>query len=427
MKRETSVAETKLNEDSNYMKQINLGNEKKEDYDSEEKDIYQENTKEKRKISYADEDGESSLYDDYEAKDDAKREVLNDSEDYEEIEDYSPEILEHSKTLTNNMKLKNLNKASAFDSAAKIKDSELKDKISKLNYSSKMEEPINKNTSSDRVESNAEYENRVEEAIQRKIDALKEEIQRDIKAQQQIKDIEDDNARYDELQDQEYEENERPNFKEEPIEKRQIISKRFTREIANDAVKFSNTNEKTKSLKTKKCKKPPAKQPIKMDKLNTLKNKNLNKRFVVDKSFRPTTSKVLCKKKRAPSRQVFLVNNQHEAKKRQSRCYTLPSKRTAVKSNNILFVNPKSNSNFYTDNRKVSLPDSEAKNDEEERSFAAKHSDSLEALTDSFQELSPRLEKEYKEAFGGLQSEPGNALARFKRIKRMLDSPDAEI
>lgn len=36
----------------------------------------------------------------------------------------------------------------------------------------------------------------------------------------------------------------------------------------------------------------------------------------------------------------------------------------------------------------------------------------------SSQELSPQLATEYKEAFGGLQSDPGGALARFKRVKR---------
>jgi len=57
---------------------------------------------------------------------------------------------------------------------------------------------------------------------------------------------------------------------------------------------------------------------------------------------------------------------------------------------------------------------------EEEQSPTAEHSDSLVSLTGSSQELSPRLEKEYKEAFGGLQSEFGSSLARFKRVKRVL-------
>lgn len=76
----------------------------------------------------------------------------------------------------------------------------------------------------------------------------------------------------------------------------------------------------------------------------------------------------------------------------------------------------------------VSLPVSgEDENNEGEQSLTAEHSDSLVSLTGSSQELNPDLEKEYKEAFGGLQSEPGNALARFKRIKRMLANSNAKI
>lgn len=69
---------------------------------------------------------------------------------------------------------------------------------------------------------------------------------------------------------------------------------------------------------------------------------------------------------------------------------------------------------------------SEDENNEGEQSPAVVHSNSLASLTGSSQELNPRLAKEYKEAFGGLQSEPGNALARFKRIKRVLESPELE-
>lgn len=69
-----------------------------------------------------------------------------------------------------------------------------------------------------------------------------------------------------------------------------------------------------------------------------------------------------------------------------------------------------------------------ASDDEGEQSRAAvERPNSLVSLTGSSQELSPRLAIEYKEAFGGLQSESGGALARFKRIKRVLDGSDAKI
>jgi len=70
----------------------------------------------------------------------------------------------------------------------------------------------------------------------------------------------------------------------------------------------------------------------------------------------------------------------------------------------------------------------DGENNEEKRSPAAVgHPDSSSFLTKSSQDLSPRLAKEYKEAFGGLQSEPGSALARFKRIKRVLGDSDTKI
>lgn len=47
---------------------------------------------------------------------------------------------------------------------------------------------------------------------------------------------------------------------------------------------------------------------------------------------------------------------------------------------------------------------------------------SVASLTGSNEELGP-LATEYGDAFGGLNSEPGVALARFKRIKRVLRPP----
>jgi len=74
----------------------------------------------------------------------------------------------------------------------------------------------------------------------------------------------------------------------------------------------------------------------------------------------------------------------------------------------------------------LSFASGDENNEEEQSLAAAAHSNSLASLTGSSQELNPRLAKEYKEAFGGLQSDPGNALARFKRIKRVLGSPETE-
>lgn len=367
---------------------------------------------------YTDQDERSSLYDDYEAKDVAKRGVLNGPEDYEEIEDYSPgisedtaalqgsmngaekrksqkdarvkrnqaeisEILDRSKSspddpakleesqtaprnpylreVSRSMKLsKDFNEASVPDDASKIKGFGSKDfkVISKLSDSFKIKEPTNEVISPKKDESNAEYEKRIEKEIQRKIDSLKEEIQRDIEAQQRIKDIEDNNARFDELQDQEHEDEERKNFKDELIEKRQTVVKRSIREIADDTAGFSKRNEKGRSLKREVHKKRQH-GSSKITKSDTSKeNEKLKRQFVVkrDKSSEQIPSKGLSKKKREHVRQIFLVNNNDQAKKRQSRSYTLPFDRTAAGLGNELFVNPpSSNSYLYTDSRMVRL------------------------------------------------------------------------
>lgn len=362
---------------------------------------------------YTDQDEKSSLYDDYEAKDVAKRGVLKGPEDYEEIEDYSPGIsedtaavqesmsgaekresqkdarvkrnqveisemfersksspddpakLEESQTATKNpysrevsrMELsKGFNEASVPDDTSKIKDFGSKDVTSKLSDSSKIEEPTNKVTSSKKDESNAEYEKRIEEEIQRKIDSLKEEIQRDIETQQRIRDIEDNNARFDELQDQEHEDEERKNFKGELIEKRQTVVKRPIREIADDETAgFSRRNEKGRFLKRE----VHEKRQHESSQSDSKENKKLKRQFVVksdDKSSEQIPSKGLSKKKRERVRQIFLVNND-QAEKRQPRSYTLPFDRTAAGQplENELFMNPDSNSYLYTDNKMVRL------------------------------------------------------------------------
>lgn len=55
----------------------------------------------------------------------------------------------------------------------------------------------------------------------------------------------------------------------------------------------------------------------------------------------------------------------------------------------------------------------------EQDSLSEKKSGSVASLTGSGEELGP-LATEYGEAFGGSRGEPGVALARFKRIKRVL-------
>lgn len=61
----------------------------------------------------------------------------------------------------------------------------------------------------------------------------------------------------------------------------------------------------------------------------------------------------------------------------------------------------------------------------ERGSLLEKRSDSVASLTGSNEEMGP-LATEYGEAFGGLNGDPGMALARFKRIKRVLRPPTSK-
>jgi len=350
---------------------------------------------------YTDQDERSSLYDDYEAKEVAKRGVLNGSEDYEEMEDDLPGIedmaavqestnkaemqkdarvkrdqaeeildkskssledpakLEESKTVAKNPYTRQVshielsesfNKASTPNHTIK-KSFGSKDVISKSSGSSEIQESANIVASPKKDESNVEYEKRVEEEIQRKIDSIKEEIQRDIEAQQRIRDIEDNNARFDELHYQEQEDEERQNFEDEPIKKRQTIAKRSIREITDDATASFKKNEKKQSSRREQYKKRQHRSSD-TSKLDTSKeNENLKSLVMTnDKSCEQIPTKRLFKKKRERVRQIFLMNNdQHQTKRRQLRSYTLPSDRTVVKSENELFINPDLNSYIHAD------------------------------------------------------------------------------
>jgi len=365
---------------------------------------------------YTDQNERSSLYDDYEAKDIAKRGVLSGSEDYEEMEDDLPgiedmaavqeltneaekretqkdtrvkrdqmeisEILDQSRSNVDNpAKLeeskiveknpysrevprtefpKSFNEASTPNTT---KTSESKDVISKLNDSSKIQELANTVALLKKDESNREYEKYVEEEIQRKIDLIKEEIERDIEAQQRIRDIENNNAKFDELQDQEHEDEEKQkmNFENESIEKRQTIAKRSVQEIADDAITFSEKSEKKRSLKKEQNKK----RQHQSNKISTsdISKQDENLKRVIDKPSEQVPSKELFKKKRERVRQIFLVNNdQHQTKRRQLRSYSQPPAQAVLRSEDELFMNPKLNSYLHMDNRMVRLNRKQTKN-----------------------------------------------------------------
>jgi len=402
---------------------------------------------------YTDQDERSSLYDDYEAKDIAKRGILGGPEDYEEENDDSssnasmedmaaieeqqessdneatasgkravrgearvkrdrsvvsdsPDKLESSSNDPSKSKQKmdncpqlrqvsggigssrDLNEASSSTDASNklVKGSNELD-LSPLSSSdaAKMDEETNvQAVPSKRSEStsDAEYEKRVEEEIQRKIDSIKEEIQRDIETQRRINDIEENNARFDELQDQqEREEQQKQNSEMEPVEKRQTLSKRSIRGNDNDGLVVpskSSSEQKKRSSKGDqyvarelqrrsgeigKSDKSSSKERSSSSS-SSRRDEDAKKRAasVVGHDDAPagTPSKRCYKKKRDRIRQTVLANDEQQqqhgrTRKRHSRSYDASSlDRMAVKPENELFDAARdSNSYLRTDDRMV--------------------------------------------------------------------------
>ncbi|XP_050450394.1 trichohyalin-like [Cataglyphis hispanica] len=466
-----------LNEESDYAEE-EAGEEtakQESDKDVETSDL-KRLTRDINVEKYTDQDERSNLYDDYETKEVAKRGVLDGPADYEEVEDDSPGTLENtvalkerdegeretrendsrvkrdqalSETLdksesSNSAKLeesklaespltdklshaessKNFNRraSASDDSACKMKEpAGTNEMISKSSSSTENKEPANIITSFNEDESSAEYGKRVEEEIQRKIDSIKEEIKRDIEVQRRIKDIEKNNAKFDELRDQEEDEEK---LEGEPIEKRQI--KRSIQEIVAPSSKRDDKKCCLKGEQRDKLQRRSSEigRPETLKESEKLKRQSAINRDKFSEGQAPL--KGLFKKKRERVRQTFLVNNDR-AKRRGSRSYTSLSDRSAARPENELLD---INSYHHADDGMLQASSSIAGEDESndgEQSATMERSNSLASLTGSSQELSPRLARDYKEAFGGLQSEPSGALARFKRIKRVLGGPDAKI
>ncbi|XP_029165880.1 uncharacterized protein LOC114936750 [Nylanderia fulva] len=440
--------DTDSNEESDYGEEETGQEEiaKREEDDKETSDLVR-SPRDINVEKYADQDERSSLYDDYEAKDVAKRGVLGGPGDYEEAENDSgllenesrvkrdreaisetpdksepsipaklqePEVARNpfTREVSRVESSKSFNRRASDDSASQLKGTVRSNEvISRSSDFAENEIPASVITSSGKDEE-SRYGRRVEEEIRRKIESIKEEIKRDIEAQQRIRDIEENNVRFDELRDQE----------DESIEKRQI-GKRSVGEIAAAASSSSEKNDEKRCLKAERRDKLQRSSDI--GRSDTLKeSESLKRRFAInrDKSSGQTPSMGLVKRKRERVRQTFLVNND-QARKRRSRSYTSSSDRTASRLENELFTDL--NSHRYTNDGMLqgsSPVAGEDENNDGEQSPVAERSNSLASLTGSSQELSPRLAREYKEAFGGLQSESGSALARFKRIKRVLDA-----
>ncbi|KAG7198179.1 hypothetical protein KM043_005593 [Ampulex compressa] len=274
---------------------------------------------------------------------------------------------------------------------AKTSKDELKE-APKVEDSKVSENDVSKGTK--KVDWGADYEKRVEEEIQRKIDSIKEEIKRDIESKQRVKEIEENNARFDELREQEDDDEDRQSLIGEEKEERRSVSKRSTGSSDIDA------------------------QGSK-DKRSTIRKKRQNKGEEEKSAVKPV-------KKREYVRQVILVNDRGAEKEKRSerrRKRSRNSRSTPVKLTGTKTSGLGSDSNLRDSQSGNKALSSSSVSLEGEKVAHGRRTESLASLAADGQGLNADLAANYKEAFGGLQSEPVGALARFKRIKRVLRAP----
>ncbi|XP_043253363.1 transcriptional regulator ATRX homolog [Colletes gigas] len=260
-------------------------------------------------------------------------------------------------------------------------------------------------------QANAEYEKRVEDQIQRKIDSIKEEIKREIAENERIKAIEENNAKFDEMRDREEDE-------EQPSEK--SLSKRSLRKSSKSEIR--NSGEK-RSIKRKKRQNENSNR----GKVRNAGESNSNDK----KSIRGTVRKrsigsPTSPNKREFARQVFLVRNDRDARNRERRSRNSLANREDQRSFKLnlpadVALDLKARGDLGDAKSELA---SKAIEDErtmaEQESLSDRKSGSVASLNS--EENGP-LATEYGDAFGSLHGESGVALARFKRIKRVLPFP----
>lgn len=335
-------------------------------------------------LKYTDQDERSSLYDDYEVKDVAKR----GAEDYEEVD--SPGLAEDMAAVREEESNEAERRETRGDARVKrdqaipesLDDSSLESdgaaselrldpespeetktaadgsyshEVSNIDSSRGIDEPsiFNDNvpgklaaSNSGASDSSAEYEKRVEERIQRKIDSIKDEIRRDIEAQRRIRDIQENNAKFDELQDEE-------SFESDSIEK-SSTKKRSARDV--DAVVSSKSGDKKRSPKAKQRKKAQRRSGKSdnnsSERRSSRDNPKRQSTANRDESSGQSPSKGLFKKKRERIRETILVkNDRHRAKKRSSRA----SERSDGKLGNELSAGQNLNSYLRANDEMVRL------------------------------------------------------------------------
>ncbi|XP_076676082.1 uncharacterized protein LOC143373085 isoform X2 [Andrena cerasifolii] len=282
------------------------------------------------------------------------------------------------------------------------------------------------NSEATREQSDADYEKRVEEQIQRKIDSIKEQIKREIADTQRIKDIEENNAKFEELLDQEEEEQEQA-LEAEAAEKSEDLSKRSLKD--SEKARLSSSAEKRLIRRRKR------QDDNSQEKLRSAAERSLTVDKKPSRGVKRRAPKIeqaaLFPRAASKPREVFLVRRDRSSRKKRRR----RSKDSALTPDDARLRNTHpdaaSNSNLrgdFSGGKPKSLPrvTEDEKEIAEQSSLAERKSGSVASLTANAEELGP-LATEYGEAFGGLNAEPGVALARFKRIKRVLRPPASNI
>ncbi|XP_017756283.1 PREDICTED: uncharacterized protein LOC108548029 [Eufriesea mexicana] len=290
---------------------------------------------------------------------------------------------------------------------------------------SKIADVANKETAKVDVPANV-----AETRIQRKIDSIKEEIKREIAEKRRIRDIEENNAKFDELHEQEDDDDEEQALEAEAADKRDV-SKRSVRNAGKIAVRDKAEKPSIKRKKRQGDNGPEKVQGAsdanssKKPRQTTVKKRSMTK----SQSQTPIVNEVPIK--RQYPREIFLVRNDRKKKRRRrsKNPNLISDQRTAKLEDNLPGDFPLDSSlrgglgDAKSSARKVN---EDEKAIAEHESMLEKKSGSVASLTGSNEVLGP-LATEYGDAFGGLNNEPGVALARFKRIKRVLRPPTSKM
>lgn len=168
----------------------------------------------RRDVDLDDQDEKSDLYDDYEAKEVAKRDVLGGPGDYAEAEEQEEEEEEEMESGEARVKreppaassdLSAIDQGGVVAAANEPRSREASREVAAESSAPRIERSEVQEPSAVADDANAEYSRHAEERIQRKIDTIKNEIQRDVEARRRVREIRENNARFDELMDQERE------------------------------------------------------------------------------------------------------------------------------------------------------------------------------------------------------------------------------